>query len=230
MSAIVRATRRTLSWARGEAQLRDRRAEQVAALSAEPAELAGLAVGHVGVVAGAAAVVAVGLPAAGRGDLLADLRARRAGRLALQFPVGDGRDLDVDVDPVQERPAHLAHVFLNLGDRAVAVAPRIVAVAARARIQGGDEHEIRRKSRRGECPGNRHRAIFKRLAEDFERLAVELGQLVEEQDSVVGQGDFAGRGRRAAADQAGVADRMVGARNGRTASSGWPGFSRPTAL
>ena len=56
---------------------------------------------------------------------------------------------------------------------------------------------------------DRHRAVFQRLAEHFQRAAVELGQLVEKQHAVVRQADLARRGRRAAADQAGVADRVV---------------------
>ncbi len=58
-------------------------------------------------------------------------------------------------------------------------------------------------------PGDRHRAIFQRLAEHFQRAAVELGQLVEKQHAVVRQADFARRGNRSAADEAGVADRMM---------------------
>ena len=77
---------------------------------------------------------------------------------------------------------------------------------------------------------DRDRAVFQRLAQHFERAAVELGQFVEKQHAVVRQADFAGRGDRAAADQPGVADRVMRRRNGRVAISGWPGRQRPTAL
>ena len=45
------------------------------------------------------------------------------------------------------------------------------------------------------------RAVFERLAQDFERAAVELRQLVEEQHAVVGEADLAGPRHAAAADQ-----------------------------
>ena len=75
----------------------------------------------------------------------------------------------------------------GLRRRAMAVPPRVAPIAAGARIQRGDEHEIGRKRRAVKRPGDRHRAVFQRLAQHFERLAVELGQLVEEQHAVVGQ-------------------------------------------
>ena len=52
-------------------------------------------------------------------------------------------------------------------------------------------------------------AVFERLAEHFERGAVELRQLIEKQHAVVGEADFAGRGRGAAAHEAGVRDRVM---------------------
>ena len=78
---------------------------------------------------------------------------------------------------------------------------------------------------------DRHRAVFQRLAQHFQRAAIELGQLVEKQHAVVRQADLAGRGRRAAADQAGVADRVVR----RADTAAWPAAagpagSRPIAL
>ena len=116
---------------------------------------------------------------------------------------------DVNVDAVEQRAADLAHVPFDLRRRAVAGAARVAAIAAGARIQRGDEHEVGRKRRAVERAGDRHRAVFERLAQHFERLAVELGQLVEEEHAVVGERDLARRGRRAAADQAGVADRVM---------------------
>lgn len=52
-------------------------------------------------------------------------------------------------------------------------------------------------------------ARFERLAQDLETSAMKLGQLVEEQHAVVRQADLAGRRRGAAADHAGIADRVV---------------------
>ena len=52
-------------------------------------------------------------------------------------------------------------------------------------------------------------AVFERLAEDFEDVAGELGELVEEEQAVVGERDLAGARHHAAADQAGVGDGVV---------------------
>ena len=53
-------------------------------------------------------------------------------------------------------------------------------------------------------------AVFlERLAEHFERAAIEFGQFVEKKDAVVGEADLAGGRRAAAADQARFADRVV---------------------
>ena len=62
--------------------------------------------------------------------------------LAAQLLERHGRHFDVQVDAVEQRAADLGHVALDLRDRAVAFAARVVAVAARARIERRDEHEI----------------------------------------------------------------------------------------
>ena len=61
-----------------------------------------------------------------------------------------------------------------------------------------------------EGTGNRHRAVFQRLAEDFQRAAVELGQFIQKQDAVVGERNLPRHRRVAAADEAGVADGVMG--------------------
>ena len=52
-------------------------------------------------------------------------------------------------------------------------------------------------------------AVLQRLAQRLQRRARELGQLVEEQDAVVGQARLAGRGHAAAADEADGGDQVV---------------------
>jgi hypothetical protein len=52
-------------------------------------------------------------------------------------------------------------------------------------------------------------AVFEGLAHDFEDVAGEFGELVEEEDAVVGEGDFAGTGDDAAPDEARVGDGVV---------------------
>jgi hypothetical protein len=60
-------------------------------------------------------------------------------------------------------------------------------------------------------PGGRasQLAVFQGLAHHFQHLALELGQLVQEEDDVVGEADLAGLGDRAAADEARIGDGAV---------------------
>ena len=76
---------------------------------------------------------------------------------------------------------------------------KCIAIAARAGIHGGDEDEVGGESRAAEGPADGHLAFLERLAEDLERLAIELGHLVEEEHALVGQADLAGLRRAAAA-------------------------------
>ena len=73
-------------------------------------------------------------------------------------------------------------------------------------------------------------AVFERLAQAFERRGAKLGELVEEQHAEVRQADLAGPRRAAAADEAAAEMVWCGARNGRRATSGTPGGSRPATL
>ena len=52
-------------------------------------------------------------------------------------------------------------------------------------------------------------AVFEGLAEGFQGLAAEFGELVQEEHAAVGQANLAGPGRGAAADHAGVGDGVV---------------------
>ena len=70
------------------------------------------------------------------------------------------------------------------------------------------------KVRRHGGAGDGDDAVFERLAEDFEDVAGELGQLVEEEQAVVGERDLAGARDHAAADEAGVGDGVVGRAEG----------------
>ena len=85
----------------------------------------------------------------------------------------------MDVDPVDQGTADL-HVPLDLRRRAMAAPPRVAPVAARARIQGRNQHEVSRKRCAVQCSGDRYRTILQRLAH-FERLPGELGRFIEEQ-------------------------------------------------
>ena len=78
-------------------------------------------------------------------DLRPECGAWRAIHLAGQFPKRYRGNFDVDVDAIEQRTADFGHVAVDLRNAAVAVPPRIVAVAARAWVERGDEHEIGRE-------------------------------------------------------------------------------------
>ncbi len=115
----------------------------------------------------------------------------------------------MQVDAVEERAADAAHVAFDLQRVAFAGVAGVAEVAAGARVHGGDQHEAGGKGGGVEGTRDGDRALLERLPEDFQAAAIELGQLVEEEDAVVGERDFAGRGRAAAADHAGIADGVM---------------------
>ena len=130
--------------------------------------------------------------------------------LAAQFFVSDGRNFDVQIDAIEQRSAHFAQVALDDRAGAAAFARRIGEVSAGARIHGGDQNEVGGKGQRHVGARQRDRGFFQRLAQHLQNVARELGQLIQEQNAVVRQADFA-RTRRsgAAADQSGVRDGVM---------------------
>ena len=208
----------------GETEIGHGILEDVLTLVVHAAELTGLTMGHVAVVTGTVAVESGGLGAAGYCHLAAKLLARRAGRSARKIAKRNGRHLDVDVDAVDQRAGDLAHVLFDLGGRAMAVAAGVAAIAAGTGIQRGDQHEVGRKRRAVERAGNGDQAVFEGLTQDFERLPVELGELIEKEDAVVGEGDFAGRRRGTAAHETGVADGVMRGAEGTNGQEGLAGF------
>jgi len=98
----------------------------------------------------------------------------------------------VQVEPIEQRASKSSAVARNRRFSTAAAARAIAGVAAGARIHGGDELETRREfalprgTRDGDAAG------LERLAERLERGALELGELVEEQDTVMGERDLAG--------------------------------------
>ena len=85
----------------------------------------------------------------------------------------------------------------------------IAEVSARAGIQGAGEHELCGIGQRDHGPGNRDEAILKRLAQDFQDMLLELGQLVQKENAMVCKRDLARPRVGSAPDQAGVRDGVV---------------------
>jgi hypothetical protein len=122
----------------------------------------------------------------------------------------------VNVDAVHQWPRYFSHVLFDLWRRAVATSPGIAAIATGTGVRRGNQHEVGGEG--GAPQGSRDcdDRILHRLAHDFERLAIEFGEFVEEQDPVVRLADLARRRRTAAADQTGVADRVMWSAKGTT--------------
>ena len=148
----------------------------------------------------------LGLTGAGFEHLGAEFGGGWAGGHLGELGERDGGDLDVQVDAVEQGAGDATQVLLDLGRRAGAGAAGIGPVSAGAGVHGGDEDEVGGEGRAAEGPADGDLAFLERLAQDLERLAIELGHLVEEEDALVGQADLARLGRAAATDQAGVAD------------------------
>lgn len=104
----------------------------------------------------------------------------------------------------------LGDVVLDERRGAVALAGSVVEVAAGAGVHGGGEHEGGGEAERhgGACDDDV--AVFEGLAHDFEDVAGEFGEFVEKEDAVVCEGDFAGAGDDAAADESGIGNGVVG--------------------
>src|SRR5581483_2940288 len=87
--------------------------------------------------------------------------------------------------------------------RAGAFLRGVAAPAARAEVHRREELEPGRVDRPPLGAGDADDAVLDRLAERLERLAVELRELVEEEDAAVGEADLAGERGAAAADERG---------------------------
>jgi hypothetical protein len=68
---------------------------------------------------------------------------------------------------------------------------RIAGEPTRARVRGGNESEPGREHDRPTTPRDDHAPVLERLTQTFDRVAAELGELVEEQDTVVRHGQAA---------------------------------------
>ena len=147
---------------------------------------------------------------ADRRDPPTDDRRRPRAPRPRRAPSGATRGIDdPEVDPVAKRTRDAPLVALGTQRRARARAIRRPGEPARARVHRGDQLEPRREDGRPAGPGDRHPPFLERLPERLEHVAIELGQLVEEEDALVGQRDLARRQARSAADHGGIRDRVV---------------------
>ena len=144
-----------------------------------------------------------------RDDALAN-RARTFAAVAAHHIVErHARDFDLQIDAVEQRSRELADVLCDHCVVAAAFRAARAAIAARTRIHRRDELKARRIRERSGSARNGHRAFLERLPHHLDRAARELGQLVEKEHAVVRERDLARLGERAAADERGLADRVM---------------------
>jgi len=120
----------------------------------------------------------------------------------------NGADVDVEVDAIEEWTGEALPVALDRAGAAGAFAGARIEPATRAGIGRGDEQE-----RGGELEGavdaiDRDGALLE-LVQSLDRRARELGELIEEQNAVMGERDLAGARRGAVNDQRGGGDRVM---------------------
>ena len=140
----------------------------------------------------------------------ADVGGRLARFEAGELLEGDAGYVDVEVDAVEEGAADAALVALNGRHGAGAGFAFVAVEAAGTGVHGGHEHEVGGEGEGAGGAADGDDFVFEGLAQAFEVFGTELGQLVEEEDAAVGEADLAGAGHGSAADQAGVADGVMG--------------------
>ena len=158
---------------------------------------------------GVGAHPARGLAGTGGGDAAGDFGAAFGGRGQRHVDRADGCDMDMQVDPVEQRAgqprliiAHAARIF-------VAVARRIARIAAAAGVHRRHELHPRRESHMSIGARDIDLAGFERLAQRIEHRALEFGQFIQEQDAQMRQTDLTGAHLQSAAGQRRHAGRVV---------------------
>lgn len=114
-------------------------------------------------------------------------------------------DVDDEVDAVENRARKLAAVAFEDVGRTSARMNRVAKKAARARVHGGDEHKIGRVEDALLAAADGNGLVFKGLAECLKKIAWEFGKLIQKEDAVVSERDFAREGVRATTEQSGGA-------------------------
>lgn len=133
----------------------------------------------------------------------ANLGGTFGGGPSAQLLILDGRNFDMNIDAVEERPGDFGDVPLDHGWGAEAFPRLVVEISTGAGIHGGGQHEARGEGERHGSACDGHGVVFKRLAHDFEYVAGKLGQLVEEEQAIVSKGDFAGTRNDSTPDESG---------------------------
>ena len=115
-----------------------------------------------------------GLYGTGGDDALTDGGAALGFLFFVQLTDGHGRHLDVDVDAVHQGAADFVKVALDGTRWAGAFDGRVVVVAARAGIHGGDKHKGGRVVDGHLCPRDGHTAFLHRLSKYLQHSSFEF--------------------------------------------------------
>jgi hypothetical protein len=103
---------------------------------------------------------------------------------------GNGLNLTMDIDTVQQRTANLIHIALNLSRSADAMMRGISIVTAGTRIAAGHKHKRTRIFNGVFGTADGDVAVFQGLAQNFQCTFVELRELVAKEYPVVCQGNL----------------------------------------
>ena len=96
-----------------------------------------------------------------------DFRGCFSRSLAGEVSILDGRNVDMDIDSVQQRPGYFRNITLDQCWRTRALPRGVIEKPAGTGVHGGRQHEAGRKSQRGSGAGNRHLTVFQRLSHHF---------------------------------------------------------------
>ncbi len=120
----------------------------------------------------------------------------------------------MDVDAVEEGSGDFVHIAQNLAGGTDAAVSGVAVITAWAGIHGGDEHEGGGvvDAVLGTTDGDM--TVFKGLAKHLKDTTGELRQLIEEQNAIVSERDFAWLRIGAAADKGHLRDGVVGGAEG----------------
>ncbi len=107
----------------------------------------------------------------------------------------------MQIYPIQQRPRDPVEIFEYGPGRTGTLLLRMIIIAARAGIHRRDQYERGREFYGKRRPADRHSPVFPRLSHGLERAPNELRQLVQEQHTIMGQGDLTRLRYTSAADE-----------------------------
>jgi hypothetical protein len=164
-----------------EAELLHRLLQEHFAGRIELAEFLDLFVAHSGVGVNLAVAETLDLDARSSDNVGSHYRRVELAGFRAQLPEAYRRHVDVNIDPVHERPRDLRQVSSYLARRAFALPGVAAEITAGARIHRRDEHELSGKPDRLFRARDYDETIFQRLANHFENMAWKFDKFVQKQ-------------------------------------------------